>query len=355
MDEGSSRLDAVRREASRSLFRARNGIRYLTGVGAPKVGQTPSDVVWTRGKASVYRYRSDNRTSRRPLVIVFSIVSRAYVLDLQPERSFVGGILASGIDAFMLDWGEPDAVDSTNTLETYVDNYFPRAIEAACDAAGTDEVDVLGYCFGGTLSLLSVAGNDLPVSKLAVMATPVDFQQIEGLMGALNRGNVDVEHLVDHTGNIPAEAVYRAFASLRPTSEVFKYADLWERLWNDDYVDSYQRMGQWLRDQVPFPGATAHQVTELLLRQNALAKGSVPLGGREVQLQNIDVPLLNVMAEQDHMVPPAASEPLGALVGTDDVTELRIPAGHVGLVMGRSSSQATIPGIVNWLEGPSSE
>jgi polyhydroxyalkanoate synthase len=351
MDEGSSTLDSIRREASRSLFRAKNGIRYVTGLGSPDVGQTPKDVVWTRGKARLFRYHSDRRTRVRPLVIVFSIVSRSYILDLRPGRSFVENMLGHGVDVFLLDWGEADAVDSTNTLETYADNYMPRALRAACETAGTDEVDVLGYCFGGTISVLSVAGHpDGLVSNLAVMATPIDFRQVEGLVKALERGSIEVDDIVDQTGNVPAESVYRAFASLRPTADVFKYADIWEKLWSDDFMDGYQTMGQWLRDQVPFPGATARQLAELFLRRNAMAKGTIPLGGRDVRLADIEVPVLNVMAEQDHMVPPAASEGLGELVGTDDVTELRIPAGHVGLVMGRSSSHTTIPGIVNWLE-----
>lgn len=351
MTEDAGTLDAIRREASRSLFRARNGIRLVTGLGSPKVGQTPKDVVWTRGKASLFRYHSDRRTSTRPLVIVFSIVSRSYILDLRPGRSFVETMLGHGRDVFLLDWGEADAVDSTNTIETYTDNYMPRAIRAACEKAGTDDADVLGYCFGGTVSVLSVAGNaDMPVRNLAVMATPIDFQEIPGLTRALERGSIDVDDILDENGNVPAESVYRAFASLRPTSEVFKYADVWERLWSDEFMDGYQAMAQWLRNQVPFPGATARQLAGLLLRRNLLAAGTVPLGGRDVRLADIHAPVLNVMADQDHMVPPPASEVLGELVGTDDVTELRIPAGHVGLVMGRSSLQTTIPGIVNWLE-----
>jgi polyhydroxyalkanoate synthase len=344
----------MRREAGRSLFRARNGIRLVTGIGTPKVGQSPKDVVWTRGKAQLFRYHSDKRTGTTPLVIVFSVVSRSYILDLRPERSFIGSMLDRGLDVFMLDWGEADAVDATNTLETYADNYMPRALAAAARAAGVDQVNVLGYSFGGTLSVLSLAGNaDLPVRNLAVMATPIDFQRMEGIVRALDRGSLEVDHLVDDTGNIPADSVYRAFSSLRPTADIFKYADVWERLWSDEFMDSYQTMGQWLRDQVPFPGDAARQVAELFLRRNALAGGTIPLGGRDVQIADITVPLLNVMAEADHMVPPVASEPLTKLVGAEDATELRIPAGHVGLVMGRSASKTTIPGIADWLEARS--
>ena len=353
-DAGPSTPDSIRRDAERSLFRAKNGIRYLTGMGRPKVGITPSDVVWTREKAKLIRYRSDKRTRHPPLVIVYSIVSRAYILDLRPGASFVSHLLDAGVDVFLLDWGEADAVDATNTLGTYVNNYLPRAVRAACAAAETDEVDVLGYCFGGTMSVLALAGNpELPVRNLALMATPIDFSQIEGVVQAIRRGRVDVDDLLDHTGNVPADGVYRAFASLRPTSDIFKYADIWERLWSDDFVDGYQSMNQWLREQVPFPGGAARQAVELLLRQNAFMTGEVRIDGHTARLKDITCPLLNIMSERDHMVPTAASEPIIDLVGSQDVGELRIPAGHVGLIVGRPAAKTTVPGIVEWLEARS--
>ncbi len=349
--EGGGRTDALRKEAERSLFRAKNGIRYLTGAGRPRVGVTPNDVIWTREKAQLVRYRSDRRTRSRPLVMVPSIISRAYILDLRPGQSFVERFLDAGFDVFLLDWGAAEAVDSTNTLETYADESLPRALRAVMETAAHDEVDLLGYCFGGTLSLLCLAAHpEIPAARLALLATPIDFANLEGIIRALQRGRLNLDDLIDHTGNIPAETVYRGFANLRPTADIFKYADLWERLWNDEFVDSYQALGQWIRDQVPFPGACARQATEWLLLRNALVNDGMPLAGRQVSLADVRIPLLNVMAENDHIVPPAASEPLSRVVGSKDTRELRINAGHVGLIVGRDAAKTTIPGIIDWLE-----
>jgi polyhydroxyalkanoate synthase len=350
----TDRIDAVRREAQRSLFRARNGIKLLAG-SRPVVGATPRDIVWRRGKAELARYHSDKRSRRPPVVIVWSVVSRAYILDLRPGHSFIEQLLDSGIDTFMLDWGAADAVDSGNTLEVYVDNYLPRALERALEVAGSDEIDILGYCFGGVLSCLGVAAYpEIPVRNLAVMATPIDLRHIEGLIKSFRRGGLEVDDLLDETGNLPADAVYRGFASLRPTTDIFKYATLWERLWSDEFVDGYQAMAGWIRDQTPMPGALARQLVDLLLRRNILTTGEIPLGGRTVRLADITCPLLNVMAENDHMVPPAASEVLSRLVGSSDVTDLRIPAGHIGLAAGRDAARTTVPRIVEWLNAHSS-
>jgi polyhydroxyalkanoate synthase len=181
------------------------------------------------------------------------------------------------------------------------------------------------------------------------MATPIDLSYMEGLIKALERGQLEVDDLVDETGNVPADAVYRAFASLRPTTDIFKYATLWERLWNDEFVDGYQAMATWIREQTPLPGAIAREMVELMVRRNLLVTGEFPVGGRIVRLADIHYPLLNVMAENDHMVSPPASEALGGLVGSEDVTDVRIPAGHIGLAAGRDASRITVPRIIEWL------
>lgn len=351
----TDRLDSIRREAQRSLFRARNGIQMLTGMRAPVVGATPADVVWRRGKARLVRYHSDKRTRQPPVVIVWSVVSQSYILDLRPGHSFVEQLLDEGMDVFMLDWGTADAIDSGNTLETYVDNYLPRALQRALEAAGADRLDVLGYCFGGVLAaLVTAAYPEIPISNLAVMATPVDLRPVEGLIKLFRKGSLKVDDVLDETGNVPADAVYKGFAALRPTTDMFKYATLWERLWNDEFVDGYQAMAAWIRDQTPLPGALARQMVDLLVRDNLLATGELPIGGRTIYLSDVTCPVLNVMAENDHMVPPEASELLSDLVGSDDVTDLRIEAGHIGLAAGRDAKRKTVPRIVEWLNAHSS-
>src|SRR5207247_970568 len=145
------------------------GLRYAAGTDRPKVGLTPKDVVWKRDKAELWRYRSEAVQYAPPVVVVHSLVSRSYVLDLHPRNSAVRFWLEAGLDVMLLDWGVADAVEAENTLETYADHYLPEAVDAAREAAGTDDVTLLGYCFGGVLSLLSVARNpEMPVRNLAV-------------------------------------------------------------------------------------------------------------------------------------------------------------------------------------------
>jgi polyhydroxyalkanoate synthase len=142
---------------------------------------------------------------------------------------------------------------------------------------------------------------------------------------------------------------------LKPTAEVSQYATLWENLWNDAYMEGYQAMGQWTRDHVPFPGATFRQVVDQLVRRNALVEGELVLGGRPVDLGAIGCPLLNVVAERDHIVPLPAARPVPEVVGSGQGEELLLHAGHVGLVAGRAAAKVTLPGIVDWIVAHSEE
>ena len=344
-------VERVRRDAERSVLRVRNGLKHLAGVGRPVLSQTPKDTVWRSEKVELWRYRSDRRTIGCPLLFVHSLVSRSYVFDLVPGNSVVEAMLDRGFDVYLLDWGVPDGLEASNGLETYTDGYLPEVIAAVADRSATGDVNVFGYCFGGLLSLLSLAGNpSLSVRSLAVQATPVDFGPMGPMTAMLADGRVRVDDLLDATGNVPPEVMLNSFKVLQPTADVTGYVNLWQHLWNDEFVSAHQVMTQWARDHIPFPGAAFRQTAELFVRDNRLASGTVPLNGRDVHLGDITVPFLNIMGEKDHIVPPASSEGLGALVGSDVVDELRFPAGHVGLVVGRSAHQRFLPRMADWLE-----
>jgi polyhydroxyalkanoate synthase subunit PhaC len=215
-------------------------------------------------------------------------------------------------------------------------------------------VTLFGYCFGGVLSLLSMAGNpDEPVSALAVMATPIDFRHMDAMSGLLQRADFDPETLLDETGNVPPETIRNSFRMLQPTAEVTTYVNLFQNLWNDDFVAAHQAMNGWGTDHIPFPGAAFLDTAELLSRRNLLATGTVPIGGRDVHLRDITMPFLSILGEKDHIVPAAAAEGLPDLVGSEDRTELRLNAGHVGLIVGRTAHRDNLPAMAAWLESHS--
>ena len=131
-----------------------NLTRHVMGIDRAPVGQTPRDAVWSNGKAVLCRYRSESPAVRPPLLLVMSLVSRSFILDLQPGNSFIERLVAEGFDVFLLDWGVPDEEEANNTLETYCDELLPQAVAKVNQMGGDNGVTVFGYCYGGLLSLL---------------------------------------------------------------------------------------------------------------------------------------------------------------------------------------------------------
>ncbi|MGY1693349.1 alpha/beta fold hydrolase [Geodermatophilus sp. SYSU D00814] len=348
-------LDRVRRDVERNALRARNGIKLVAGVDRPGVGLTPKDVVWERGRTQLWHYRSDRVRYSPPLLIVFSLVSRSYILDLAPGNSFIEQLVDAGFDVYMVDWGEPDERDAQNRLEDYVDDYVPAAVERVREISGAEQVNLFGYCFGGDLSLLYAAHHpDAPLRSLSVLATPVDFTQM-GPMADVFRGGLEVDDVLDEDGNVPPRVVVQGFKTLTPTAEVTRYVTLWERLWSDEYVSAYQAMTGWSDDHIPFPGAAARETVQMLVRDNGMVTDRLTVGGDRVHLSDIRVPFLTVRADRDHIVPPDATAPLIDLVGSEDKHELRLNAGHMGLVVGRTAARTTVPEIIGFLRTRSEE
>jgi polyhydroxyalkanoate synthase len=345
----ASILDRVLREVERNALRARNGIRMAAGLSRPKLGTTPKDVVWRRGRSELWHYRNDNVRFSPPLLIVFSLFSRSNILDLQPGNSFVERLLSAGLDVYLLDWGVPDERDAANQLEDYVDDYIPAAVERVRHLAGAEEINLLGYCFGSVLSLLYAAHHlDAPLRSLTVMTTPVDLQQLGPLISVIGKDGLDVETMLDTDGNLPPQIIHQAFQVLKPTAQITQYVDLWERLWGDDYVTAHQAMAGWASDHIPLPGGVAKQLANLV-QDNAIVNDTLVLGGDRVTLSAITVPFLTVLATRDHIVPEASAAPLINLIGSPDKHELRLDAGHVGLLVGRTAAKTTIPTIIEFL------
>jgi polyhydroxyalkanoate synthase len=349
-------LERVRRDVERNALRARNGIKLAAGIDRPGVGLTPKDVVWQRGRCQLWHYRNDDVRYAPPLLVVFSLISRSYILDLTPGNSFIEQLLAAGFDVYMIDWGEPDERDAHNRLEDYVDDYIPAAVDRVLELSGCDEVNLFGYCFGGDLTLLYAAHHpDAPVRSLTVLATPVDFTEMGPLADIFRVGGMNVDDVLDDDGNVPPQIVVQGFRTLKPTAEVSRYVTLWERLWSDEYVASYQAMTGWSDDHVPFPGAAARETVQMLVRDNGMVTDRLSVGGDPVHLRDVRLPFLTVRAERDHIVPPAATAPLIDLVGSADKHELRLEAGHMGLVVGRTAARTTVPTIIDFLRRRSDE
>ncbi|GAA0619952.1 alpha/beta fold hydrolase [Sporichthya brevicatena] len=344
----------VTREVGRSVGRFRNGVRYLAGTEFAPIGPTPSRVVWREGKAELRHYSGHGLGPEPrlgpPVVVLGGLVGRSYIFDLHTGNSFVARMLEAGFDTFVLDWGIPDADDCANTLETYLARYLPRALRAAQRETGSAELSVLGYCMGGTMALQALAADPAaPVRNLVVIATPVDFRHLGAMVDAVAERRLDPATVLDSDGNVPAALIAAFFSVLKPTAPVVKYSNLWQNLWNEEYLKGYQALNRCFEQHSPLPGGFFLQIADQWIQANAFVTDSLRLDGRAVHLADLTMPVLIVTGDRDELVPAGATGPLADLLTGTKPETLELSAGHASLTTGRTAARHTVPRILGWL------
>ncbi len=326
------------------------GAHTLAGLDAPGEGCSPRDAVHREDRVVLYRYRPRAASAElAPLVICYALVNRPYVMDLQPDRSLIRGLLAHGLDVYLIDWGYPEAADRYLELDDYVNRYLGSCIDHVCGTHGVPAVNLLGVCQGGTLSLCHTALHPDRVRNLVTMVTPVDFHTPENLLSKWIRG-VDVDRMVEVLGNIPGELLNATFLSLMPlrlTSQ--KYAGIADISDDPAALANFLRMEKWIFDSPDQAGAAFAQFMRWFFQENRLVLGGLTIGGGRVDLRNVECPVLNVYATQDHLVPPSASVPLRGLIGNRDYTSFEFEGGHIGIYVSRRAQELLPRTIAEWL------
>ena len=354
-------MDVIQRwqdEFQQMFLRTQKALEVTIDADDASVGQTAKDVIWQRGRAQLYHYRPlAPRRVATPVLMVHSLISKPYILDLYPGGSFIEFLLKQGFDMYMIDWGTPTEADRHLTLEDYVQKMIPTAVRRIAHDSPTGQVMVFGYCMGGLLTVLYAALHPrAPLDAVACLATPVDFSKMGLFSVWTDRRHFDVDALVDRLGNVPAEMIKRSFSMLKPASEFspVRYISLWQNILNDRYVEQYRTFNKWTNDHIPFPGECFRQVTKELQWENKLIRDELVLGGKAARLGAIKKPFLSVAASRDHIVPLASAEPLVTMVGSQDKEQIVLEGGHVGIVAGRGAVKGLWPRVAQWLADHSS-
>jgi polyhydroxyalkanoate synthase len=316
-----------------------------------ELGATPKDVIHSQGTLKLYRYRSlCDEIYRVPLLLVMSLVSRSYILDLTKGQSLVEFLLRRGFDVYLIDWGVPRAEHATLRLEDYVLDFIPTCVRVVTEDAGEPEVSLVGYCMGGQLaSMYTALHADGPVKNLVCFTTPINAEGMSLYRTWTDPAHFDLDRLISTLGNLPPELIEVSFDMLRPFQKTAGNLKLLDNVQDDAFVKAHLRFERWAADQIPFAGETARQFITGFIRENKLVRNEFELAGRRVDFGQIRVPFLHVAAEHDHIVPAAASRDLIGLVGSKDKKEIVLKGGHVSLVAGANAVHRLWPQLETWL------
>jgi polyhydroxyalkanoate synthase subunit PhaC len=326
-----------------------------------KIATTPKREVWREDKTVLYHYTpSAKQTVKTPVLVVYGLVGRYTMADLQEDRSLIRNLLGQGVDLYVVDWGTPTRSDRWLTLEDYIDDYLGDCVDFIRRKHGIDKVSLLGICEGGVFTACYAARSPEKVKSLVLTITPVDFHAgsrdaplHHGLIGlwARSLSGEDVDRLIEANGNLPGELMSVVFSMMTPVNALTKYnLGLFDVMDDEKKLLNFLRMEKWLADRPDHPGEAAKQWLKDLYQGNLLVKGEFKLGGRKVDLKKIGMPVLNIFAEEDHIVPPKSSQALKSLVGTRDYSELPLPGGHVGVFVSGKSQGILGKNIYSWLK-----
>src|SRR6202790_1923552 len=340
----------IQSEVQRAIQRSIKGVEYIASSG-PSLGSTAKDILHVRGTMNLYHYRPlAEEIYRVPILIVMATTNRGYILDMVPGQSFIEFLLKRGYDVYMLAWTAPKPEEKNLRMEDYVLDFIPDCVRRVQQDSGETDVTVIGYCFGGVLSLLygSIFA-DGPMKNLICFTTPVDFREMKLFQNFSDRRYFDVDRLIDSVGNVPPEMILSSFEMLRPASRAAGQVQLWENIWNDEYVKSYRMFDRWATDILPLSGEYFRCITKDLMWDNRLYEGTMSVGGYTVDLSKIKVPILHAVAEHDHIVPYDAAKPLIQKIGSTDKEEVMLKGGHVSLVAGANAIKRLWPKLDSWL------
>ncbi|MEM5788045.1 MAG: class III poly(R)-hydroxyalkanoic acid synthase subunit PhaC [Syntrophobacteraceae bacterium] len=316
-----------------------------------EIATTPYEIVYEEDRVRLKHYKpsSPNPLIKTPLLIVYALINRETMLDLQPGRSVVRNLLSRGIDLYMIDWGYPTQKDKFLTISDHVNGYMDNIVDFIREKHGIPDINIMGICMGGTFSLMYAALYPGKVKNLITTVTPSNFDTQQGLLHNWSR-ELNLEKVTEAFGNIPGDLLNVIFLLLNPARLIIdKYMSYFENIDNKEFVENFIRMEKWIFDSPDVPGATLRQFIEDCYRKNLLIQSKMELDGKRVDLGGITMPFLNIYGKYDHLVPPEACELITSKVGSTDTENLCLDTGHIGIYVSSKTQNQFIPKVVEWL------
>ena len=345
-------MERMAEDAEKAQKRASRASDVLLGELSCELGQTPYEIVYQEDRIKVKHYfRNENAPGKlkAPLLVVYALINRETMLDLQPDRSVVKTFLDGGIDLYMMDWGYPTRKDRFLTIDDHVNGYMNNVVDFIRARHNVPQINLMGICMGGSFCVMYSALHPEKIKNLVTTVTPSNFDTDKGLLHVWMR-DVDVDRMIRTFGNIPGDLMNFGFLLLNPARLMIdKYVGFMENMDNRDFVENFVRMERWIFDSPDVPGETFRQFVEDCYKNNLLIQNKMRLGNKLVDLKMLTMPLLNFFGEYDHLVPPEACNQLSKAVGSRDVEDVCLETGHIGIYVSSKFQRMFAPKIVRWL------
>lgn len=346
-------LSKLAEETEKTQSRVQKASEILLSPLETGIAQTPYEVVHAEDRVRLKYYQPKKRPAKRvktPLLIVYALINRETMLDLQPGRSVASTLMDSGIDLYMIDWGYPTEKDKFQTIDDHVNGYVDTMVDVIRERHKVESINLMGVCMGGTFSLIYAALHPEKVKNLITTVTPSNFDTDQGLLHIWMK-HVDPALMVEAFGNMPGDMMNIGFLLLNPARLMLdKYIGFMEHADDKNFVENFVRMEKWIFDSPDVPGETFRQFVVDCYQNNLLIDNRMEVGGRRIDLKNITMPLLNIYGKFDHLVPPGACDRLTRSVGSADTEDVSLETGHIGIYVSSKTQKEFVPKIISWLK-----
>jgi polyhydroxyalkanoate synthase len=288
------------------------------------------------GKIELYRYLPKKKVKRPqsdPLLIVYSLINKSYILDLMPGYSFIQHLLDQGLEVYLIEWGGVEPGDRSATLDSYIEPGISDCVEHIQKATGAEKVSLFGHCMGGNLAAMYAALYPEQSARLITLTTPMVPNQ-KGVVALWTNPDVfPVDAIIDAYGHMPAKLIRYTFMAIKPYLEVMKWKMFLENLGNDQVMTYYDYVDTWANDNVDIPGEVFRKYIKEVLHEERFARSQTHINRKRVDLTAITCPLMNLAATKDWIVPEESARPLNRLVTSKENYYVPIEGTHVGIMI----------------------
>ena len=285
----------------------------------------------------------------KPVLLVYAQINRFNIMDLTPEKSVVKNLMSNGLDVYLLKWDDLAYYNSNSTFENYIE-YIDEAIKLISSKTSIDKIPIIGYCWGGTISLIYSSLFPKNVLSLTLVASPIDFSKDNSMLAQWSK-LLELDKIINELGHMKGTLLDIAFILRNPPRNLFdKYLKLFQKIDDPKFVELFFAVEKWLNNTPDIPGPFHKKFINSLYKENSLVKGNLSFFENDlVNLKKINFPVMTVTAVNDELVSFESTEAVSDYIESH-VKKIQVTGGHVGLCIGKKAHAKVWPEVAEWIK-----
>ena len=335
--------------------------------GFLEIQETPHEVVYRMDDVRLLHYYQVGNNGAAikystPLVIVYAPVNSYHIMDIRKGRSIIEHFVSAGFDVYLIDWGRQ--LNNKPSLSEYV-NYIHKSIEQVKKITHSNQVSILGYSWGGVLSMIYSSIRQENVKNLILQSAHVDFHKDSSILASWFR-RLPLDNIVREFDNVDCRFINLALLMRNPavhSFDAFRFGGYMNKgtLFYSQLGLDAMRIAAWMSDTPMIPSGFFRDYIGILYQRNQLVNNEleITLSSENkpelVDLAQITMPLLNIVDDKDDICTIPAATPINDIATSDDKKLINFPIGHIELSVSSDAHVKLWPQAVKWLEERSSK